>query len=88
MADAEPSPDEQKRRDAEAKAAEDAEQAALPYTWSQTIKDLDVTVAIDAKYKGRDLDVKLSRTHLRVAIKGQDPVIDVRTPCTPPPWPC
>lgn len=87
MADNEPAPDEQKRLDAEAKAREDAEQAALPYKWTQTIKDLDVTISIDAKYKGRDLDVKLTRSHLKVAIKGQDPIIDVRPsparPCPP-----
>lgn len=77
---AEPTPDEQKRLDAEAKAREDAEQAALPYQWTQSIKDLDVTIAIDGKYKGRDLDVKLTRSHLRVAIKGQDPIIDVGHP--------
>ncbi|PVI03324.1 CS-domain-containing protein [Periconia macrospinosa] len=73
---AEPSPEEQKRLDAEAKAKEDAEQAALPYKWTQTIKDLDVTVEVDGKYKGRDLDVKITKTHLKVAIKGQDPIID------------
>ena len=77
---AEPTPDEQKKLDAEAKAREDAEQAALPYKWTQSIKDLDVTIAIDGKYKGRDLDVKLTRSHLRVAIKGQDPIIDVWPP--------
>ncbi|OAG10701.1 nuclear movement protein-like protein nudC [Paraphaeosphaeria sporulosa] len=76
MSAPEPTPEEQKRLDAEAKAKQDAEQAALPYKWSQTIKDLDVTISIDAKYKGRDLDVKLTRSHLKVAIKGQDPIID------------
>ena len=76
----EPTPEEQKKLDAEAKAREDAEQAALPYKWEQTIKDVDVTIPVDAKYKGRDLDVKLTKTHIRVAIKGQDPIIDVRTP--------
>ena len=74
----EPTPEEQKKLDAEAKAKEDAEQAALPYKWTQTIKDLDITVFIDAKYKGRDLDVKFTKTHLKVAIKGQEPIIDVR----------
>lgn len=76
----EPTPDEQKKLDAEAKAREDAEQAALPYKWTQTIKDLDVTVAVDGKYKGRDLDVKLTRNHLKVAVKGQEPIIDVLMP--------
>ncbi|KAL1611833.1 hypothetical protein SLS60_000054 [Paraconiothyrium brasiliense] len=72
----EPTPEEQKKLDAEAKAKEDAEQAALPYKWTQTIKDLDVTISIDSKYKGRDLDVKITRTHLKVAVKGQEPIID------------
>ena len=79
---AEPSPDEQKKLDAAAKAKEDAEQAALPYKWTQTIKDLDVTVAVDAKYKGRDLDVSIKKTHLKVAVKGQEPIIDVCTDST------
>jgi len=74
-----PPPEERAKLDAEAKAREDAEQAALPYKWTQTIQDLDVIVAVDGKYKGRDLDVKITKTHLRVAVKGQEPVIDVRT---------
>lgn len=71
-----PSPED----NAAARAKEQAEQAALPYKWTQTIKDLDVTVAVDGKYKGRDLDVKLSRTALKVGVKGQEPVIDVSFP--------
>ena len=72
-----PPPEERDAAEAERKAKEDAEQAALPYKWTQTIKDVDVTISIDGKYKGRDLDVKISKKALRVAIKGQDPIIDV-----------
>jgi HSP20 family molecular chaperone IbpA len=72
-----PPPEERKRLDAEAKAKEDAEQAALPYKWTQTIKDLDVTIPIPGNIKGRDLDVTLAKTKLKVAIKGQTPFIDV-----------
>ena len=75
-----PPPEEREAAEAERKAKEDAEQAALPYKWTQTIKDVDVTISIDGKYKGRDLDVKISKTALRVAIKGQDPIIDVSVP--------
>lgn len=79
----EPTPEEQKKLDAEAKAREDAEQAALPYKWTQTIKDVDVTLSVDAKYKGRDFDIKITKTHLKVAIRGQDPIIDVRSSASP-----
>jgi hypothetical protein len=75
-----PTPSERARNDKAAKEKEDAEQAALPYKWTQTIQDVDITIAIAANLKGRDLDVKLSKTKLRVAIKGQDPIIDVILP--------
>lgn len=75
-----PTPEEREKADAELKAKEEAEQAKLPYKWTQTIKDVDVTISIDGKYKGRDLDVKLTKTALRVAIKGQEPFIDVLLP--------
>lgn len=73
-----PPPEEREKADTEARAKEQAEQAALPYKWDQTIKDLDITIAIDAKYKGKDLDVKITRNALKVGIKGQEPFIDVR----------
>jgi len=71
-----PPPEEQKKLDAEAKAKEDAEQARLPYKWSQTIKDVDITIPIPANLKGRDLNVKFTKTKLFAAIKGQDAFID------------
>lgn len=75
----EPSPEEQKKLDAETKAREQAEQGALPYKWDQTIKDLDITIPIESKFKGKDLDVKIARNTLKVGIKGQPPIIDVRS---------
>ena len=78
-----PPPEERQRLDAEAKAKEEAEQAALPYKWTQTIKDVDITLPIAANLKGRDLDVKLLKTKLRVAIKGQEAIIDVPSPLLP-----
>jgi HSP20 family molecular chaperone IbpA len=77
-----PPPEERTKADAEARAKEQAEQAALPYKWDQTIKDLDITIAIDGKYKGKDLDVSISRNALKVGIKGQEPFINVRAPAT------
>jgi len=76
-----PTPEERDKADVELKAKEAAEQAALPYKWTQTIGDLDVTIPIDAKYKGKDLDIKLTKNALKVAIKGQEPIIDVCSSC-------
>jgi hypothetical protein len=78
-----PTPSERGRIDKAAKEKEDAEQAALPYKWTQTIQDVDVTIPIAANLKGKDLDVKISKTKLRVAIKGQEAIIDVRKTSLP-----
>ncbi len=72
-----PPPEERERLDKEAKEKQEAEQAALPYKWTQTIKDVDIMIAIPANIKGRDLDVTLTKAKLKVAIKGQAPFIDV-----------
>ncbi|KAF2102778.1 CS-domain-containing protein [Rhizodiscina lignyota] len=71
-----PPPEERKRMDAEAKAKQDAEQAALPYKWTQTIQDVDITVPVDGNLKGRDLVVTMTKTKLKVGVKGKDPIID------------
>lgn len=73
-----PTPSEREAADKAAKDRENDEQSKLPYKWTQTIQDLDITVAIPGNMKARDLDVKIARTSLRVAVKGQDAVIDVR----------
>ncbi|KAF2203153.1 CS-domain-containing protein [Delitschia confertaspora ATCC 74209] len=75
-----PPPEEQAKADAELRAKEAAEQAALPYKWTQTIKDLDITVAIDGKYRARDLEVKFTKNTIKVAIKGQDPILEGEFP--------
>ena len=72
-----PTPEEQKKKDEEARAKEKEEQAKLPYKWSQTIGDVDVTVPVDGKLKGRDLVVVMKKTKLTVGVKGQPPIIDV-----------
>jgi hypothetical protein len=68
---------EREREDKERKIREDAEQAQLPYKWTQTIRDVDVTAPIPGNLKGRDLDVVLTKNKIRIAIKGQEPLIEV-----------
>ncbi|PWY91251.1 nuclear movement protein nudC [Aspergillus heteromorphus CBS 117.55] len=77
--DQDPTPQETAIREAEEKARkaqEDAEQAKLPYKWTQSIGDLDVTVPVAGNLRGRDLDVVLTKTKIRVAVKGQEAVIE------------
>lgn len=78
---------ERERENKERKAREDAEQAQLPYKWTQTIRDVDVTAPIPGNLKGRDLDVLLTKNKIRVAIKGQEPLIEVCVDCTVIPTP-
>lgn len=68
---------ERDREEKERKAREDAEQAQLPYKWTQTIRDVDVTAPIPSNIKGRDMEVTLTKSRIRVAIKGQEPIIEV-----------
>ena len=75
-----PTPEEREQKDKEQKAKEAAEQAALPYKWTQTIKDVDITVPVAGNLKGRDLEVKFTKNILKVAVKGQEPIIDVSRP--------
>jgi len=77
-----PSPEERERKDKEDKAREAEEQAKLPYKWNQTIGDVDITVPVAGNFKGRDLDVKITKSQLKVGVKGQPPIIDGDLPKT------
>ncbi|KAM3415838.1 hypothetical protein BST61_g9344 [Cercospora zeina] len=73
---ASPTPSEREQLDKEAKAKQDEEQNKLPYKWTQTIQDLDLTAPIPANIKGKDLDVKITKTTIRAGIRGQEPIIE------------
>ncbi|KAI7301966.1 Nuclear movement protein [Hortaea werneckii] len=73
---ASPFQEEREKLDAAAKAKELEEQSKLPYKWTQTIGELDLTAVIPANIKGKDLDVKLTRNGIKAAIKGQEPIIE------------
>jgi HSP20 family molecular chaperone IbpA len=75
--DQSPSAEERRKKDAEDRKREEEEQATLPYKWTQTLTEAEVSVPIPGNLKSRDLIVELKKTHIKVAIKGQDPIIDV-----------
>lgn len=69
---------QREQEEKERKAKEEAEQAQLPYKWKQTIRDAEVTIPVPGNLKGRDLDVKITKTSIKVAVKGQEPILEVR----------
>ena len=73
-----PTPSERERKDKEDRAREAEEQAKLPYKWRQTIGDVDIDVPVAGNLRGRDIIVEMTKTNLKVQVKGQDPIIDVR----------
>ena len=75
-----PSPEDRAQKDKELKAREAEEQARLPYKWTQQIGDLDLTIPVAGNIKGRDIEVVLTKTKLKAALKGQEPFIDVNPP--------
>ena len=56
---------------------EAAEQAALPYKWKQTISEVDITVPVPQGTRGRDVVVEIKSEYLKVALKGQEPILEV-----------
>lgn len=72
-----PSAEERKKKDEDDRKREEEEQAKLPYKWTQTLNEADVNVSIPGNLKARDLIVELKKNHLKVQVKGQDPIIDV-----------
>ncbi|OBT54566.1 hypothetical protein VE04_05408 [Pseudogymnoascus sp. 24MN13] len=64
-----------KAAEATARAVAEEEQAALPYKWTQTIRDLSLNFTVPGNLKGRDLVVDIKKTKLSAGVKGQEPII-------------
>ncbi|RPD82470.1 nuclear movement protein nudC [Lentinus tigrinus ALCF2SS1-7] len=69
------SPEEREARDKADRAREAAEQAALPYKWTQQLGDVDVTVSVPKGTRGRDLNVVIQKKKLSVGLKGKEPIM-------------
>ncbi|EFA82684.1 nuclear distribution-like protein [Heterostelium album PN500] len=42
---------------------------SLPYTWTQTLSEVSVTIKTEKPVRGKDLDIKITQTHLTVKNK-------------------
>lgn len=71
-----PTPSDREKKDKEDRAREAEEQAKLPYKWTQTIQDVDITIAVPSNLRGKDIVVDMTKTKLKVGVKGQEPFID------------
>ncbi|KAJ3333931.1 hypothetical protein HDU76_000966 [Blyttiomyces sp. JEL0837] len=73
---------EKEQKDKEDRAREQAEQdgnsdlKALPYKWKQTLQDVDITTPIQKGIKGRDLDVVIKKSYIKVGLKGKEPIFE------------
>ena len=72
-----PTPSEREKKDKEDRAREAEEQAKLPYKWTQTISDLDITIGVPGNLRGKDIVVEMGKTRLKVGVRGQEAFIDV-----------
>jgi len=69
------SPEEREVRDKADRQREAEEQAALPYSWTQALQDVDIVVPVPKGTRARDLLVVISKTKLSVGLKGKDPIM-------------
>lgn len=70
------SPEDRETYDAAQAEREQAEQAALPYAWSQKLDQVTVNVPVPEGTRAKQLNIAIKRTHLTVGFKGQEPIVD------------
>jgi len=50
------------------------------YTWAQTLQEVSVTIPIPPNTRGKDLNVSLTKKHLKVGLKSQSPTLLIDAP--------
>lgn len=46
------------------------------YTWVQTLADVNMTILVPAGTKSKDMEISITKKKMKVALKGQPPLID------------
>lgn len=60
-----------------AAAEQAAEQSALPYKWTQTIAEVELSIPVPAGTRARDLIVEIKSQSIKVGLKGKEPILEV-----------
>ncbi|WRT64400.1 uncharacterized protein IL334_001332 [Kwoniella shivajii] len=69
--------EEQDAHDANEREREKAEQAALPYQWTQDLNTVTVTVPLPKGTRGKDLNVVMGKKKLKVQLKSSsEPILE------------
>lgn len=54
-----------------------AKMTDLPYTWKQTLNDVDISVALPSGTRAKALNVNIKKNYVSVAIGKNEPIIEV-----------
>ncbi|KAK1925697.1 HSP20-like chaperone [Papiliotrema laurentii] len=68
--------EEQEAFDKQAREKEREEQAALPYSWTQDLETVTVSVPLPSGTRGKDCIVDIQRRKLKVQVKGSEPILE------------
>lgn len=62
-----------------AAAKQAVEQSVLPYKWTQTIAEVELSIPVPAGTRARDLIVEIKSQSIKVGLRGKEPIIEVLT---------
>lgn len=50
------------------------------YSWTQTLQEIELRIPLGGAYKSKDLNVSIEKKHIKIGIKGKEPIIDGELP--------
>jgi len=50
------------------------------YSWTQTLQEIELRIPLGGAYKSKDLNVSIEKKHIKIGIKGKEPIIDGNLP--------
>jgi len=46
------------------------------YSWTQTLQEIELRIPLGGAYKSKDLIVSIEKKHIKIGVKGKEPIID------------